>query len=176
MRTRLFGSLVAATFIVASFFCVGNAKAQRSSSFNNDISLDFIDQLINNILSIQYEFKTSSTSSIAIRAAFVTPVSGSSAFGAGGAWRFYINDSRALSGMSVGPAAEIFFFKNNDLSKNNMVISIGGDFAYKFFFDQFTVEPMIGGRLGFTGTDVIPGVNTFTTLHVVGAVNLGWAW
>jgi hypothetical protein len=175
MKIRLC-SIVILLAVSGLFFAPERGYAQRASAYNNNISVDVIDQLINNTISVQYEFKSTSTTSIAVRGEYVTAVLGSSAFGVGGEWRFYIADSRALSGLNVGPAADLYFFKNNGLGKKNVVFSVGGDAAYKFFFDQFTVEPFLGARLGFTGSDVIPGVTNFTTVHLIGGIYLGWAW
>jgi hypothetical protein len=176
MKTKFFSGFLTILVLFGVFLIPGSGYSQRASSKNNDIALDVVDGFINNTFSIQYEFKSTSTSSFAVRGQFVTAVLGSSAFGVGGEWRFYILDSRALAGFNVGPAVDLYFFKNNDLAKSNIVFSVGGDAAYKWFFDQFTVEPSLGVRLGFTGSDVIPGVTPFTVAHLIGAVYLGWAW
>jgi hypothetical protein len=176
MKTRFFSVVVSLVVVMAAFFVPKNGYSQRSSSFNNDIGLDFVDQFIQNVITIQYEFKSTSTSSFAVRGHFVTNVGGTTGFGAGATWRFYVADSRALAGWNVGPAADIYSFKNNDLGKTNILIGIGADAAYKWFFGNFTVEPFVGARIGFTGSDVIAGVNNFSGFHPLAGIYLGWSW
>src|SRR5436190_18312889 len=48
--------------------------SQRATSKNNNISVDFIDQFIKNTISVQYEWKASSSQSWAVRGEYVTPV------------------------------------------------------------------------------------------------------
>ncbi|MFI5264386.1 MAG: hypothetical protein ACHQM6_07720 [Candidatus Kapaibacterium sp.] len=174
----LFLTLIFAGFLISP----ESAFSQRASSKNNDIAVDFIDYLVNNTFSGQYEFKSTSTSSFFVRAEYVTKNTGdasgiTSAFGVGVGWRFYILDSRALSGFSIAPAVDLFFFKNSTLSRNNIVFSLGADAAYKFFFDQFTVEPTLGIRNGFVPSNAPPpGENTFSGIYPVVAIYLGYAW
>jgi hypothetical protein len=181
MKTRSLA--VVLLFLISSvlIFAPRSGYSQRASGNNNDIALDFVDFLVNNTFAIQYEFKSTSTTSFLIRGEYVTKGEGSagttSAFGVGGAWRFYILDSRALSGFSIAPAIDLFFFKNTLLSRNNVVFSLGADGAYKFFFGNFTVEPTVGLREGIVpGSNQPPGENTFTGIYPVVSLYLGWAW
>ena len=182
MKTRYFTVLLVLLIISGIFFGTKNSYAQRSTAKNNDIAVDFVNFLVNNTFTLQYEFKATSTTSFLIRGEYITKNTGTatgvtSALGVGGAWRFYILDSRALAGFSVAPAIDLFFFKNTNLSRNNIVFSVGADAAYKFFFDQFTVEPTFGLREGIVpGTNPPPGENTFTGIYPIVSVYLGWAW
>ncbi len=181
MKTRL--TVLLAVLIISGIFSAPKiGYAQRTTSKNNDIAVDFVDFLVNNTFTAQYEFKSTSTSSFLIKALYVTKNTGTatgtlSAFGVGGAWRFYILDSRALAGFSVDGALDFFFFKNTTLSRNNIAFAIGPDAAYKFFFDQFTVEPTLGVRVGIIPeNNPPPGENTFSGLYPVASIYLGWAW
>lgn len=150
------------------------ASAQaRPSSKGSVISLDVLELALQGPLSIQYEWKTSPVNSWALRGYFWPTRGDYSAFGVGGAYRFYIADSRALTGLSVAPAADVFFFNSSLLSKTATIFEIGGDLAYKWIFDQFSVEPMFGIRIGFGGAESVTYATGF--LPVL-AVNLGYAW
>ncbi len=181
MKTRL-TVLLTVLMITGIFLPLKNSYAQRATSKNNDIAVDFVDFLINNTFTAQYEFKSTSTSSFLIKAEYVTKNTGTatgtlSAFGVGGAWRFYILDSRALEGFSIAGALDLFFFKNTTLSRNNVAFAPGADGAYKFFFDQFTVEPTLGVRVGIIpDNNPPPGENTFSGIYPVASIYFGWAW
>jgi len=181
MKTGRFASFSFILLFSVLLVMPRSGYSQRASSRNNGIAVDFVDFLVFNTFSGQYEVKLTPTSSLLLRAEYViksatTSGTGSTtAFGFGGAYRFYIIDSRALSGFNVAPAADVFFFKN--LIRNNILFSIGGDGAYKFFFDQFTVEPTIGVRFGITPGGQLPeGESSFTGIYPVVAVYLGYAW
>ena len=167
--------LASALVIVAVLFgIVGNSRGQaRVSSKNNVISLDPIGLAYSGYALFQYEFKTGPTNSWALRA-ILWPARDaySTAFGLGAAYRIYIADSRALTGLSVAPAADVVFFRAVDAGVAGATIfDIGGDLAYKWIFDQFSVEPMFGLRIGF-GSQV-----TYATgFQPVLALNLGYAW
>jgi len=182
MKIPHVASLFLALIVTGFLITPNRAYSQRASAKNNDIAIDFIYYLVNNTFSAQYEFKSTSTSSFLVKAEYVTKNNGAeagttSAFGVGLGWRFYILDSRALSGFSITPAVDLYFFKNATLSRNNIVFSLGADGAYKFFFDQFTVEPTLGIRNGFVPSNTPPpGENTFSGIYPVVAIYLGYAW
>ncbi|MEP7233868.1 MAG: hypothetical protein ABI778_01110 [Ignavibacteriota bacterium] len=182
MKTRYLASLLVVGLVLGSIVIPKSAYSQRASANNNDIAIDFINFLVNNTFTAQYEFKSTPTSSFLLRAQYVSISNNAesgvtSAFGAGLGWRFYILDNRALSGLSIAPVVDLFFFKNNTLGKSNVVFSLGADAAYKFFFGQFTIEPTLGARNGFVpSNDIAPGENTFSGIYPVVAIYLGYAW
>src|SRR5438046_1837345 len=142
--------------------------SQRASAKNNDIAGDFVGYLMpENTFTVQYEWKAASTQSWVVRAEFLIPGKNTTAFGVGAGMRFYVLDSRALSGFSVGPVGDVLFFKNNDLGKSIVAFAIGGDIAHKWFFDQFTVEPSFGLRFGITGKEVWTSINKYSSVYPV---------
>ncbi len=182
MKTRLFASLLVILLYSVLLVLPKAGYSQRASSKNNDIAIDFVDYLVWNTFSGQLELKLNPTSSLLLKAEYVLKSTTSSstngnttAIGFGAAYRFYILDSRALSAFSVAPAVDVFFFKN--LIRNNILFSLGADGAYKFFFDQFTVEPTVGVRFGITPGGQLPeGESSFTGIYPVVAIYLGYAW
>ncbi len=160
-----------------------SAHAQaRPSSKQNVISIDLLGLAVRQPLNIQYEFKTSPVNSWALRAHYWpgrVSVDNWSSFGIGAAYRIFIADSRALTGLSVAPAADLYFFSstaNGDAvgGHTSTIAWIGGDIAYKWIFDQFAVEPMLGLRIGYTPSVNAPGYATgFVSIL---AVNVGYAW
>jgi hypothetical protein len=182
MKTRRTVSFFVLFLVLGLLSLPKSGYSQRASSRTNDIAIDFVDYLVWNTFSGQLEIKLNPTSSLLLRAEYVIKSTTTSAtngnttaFGFGAGWRFYILDSRALSGFSAAPVADIFFFKN--LIRNNVLISVGGDAAYKFFFDQFTIEPTLGLRFGITPGGQLPeGESSFTGIYPVVNLYLGWAW
>jgi hypothetical protein len=134
----------------------------RPSPYTNDISVGLISLLEPlGYVSLQYEWKAAITNSWVVRAYLPKADEGYSGFGVGGAYKFFIADSRALTGLSVAPAAEIFFLSNSGTSRSATPILIGGDVAYKWIFGQFSVEPIAYVRIGIlsgTGPAAYSGV------------------
>ena len=58
-------------------------------------------------------------------------------------------DSRALTGLSAAPAADIWFFRQPQLGYSEIAFDIGGDVEYKWIFDDVAIEPLFGFRIGF---------------------------
>lgn len=151
------------------------ARAQaRPSPAQNDIAGDPLDLLLGGSLNVQYEFKTSPVNSWALRGHFWSR-GDFSGFGLGAAYRFYIADSRALTGLSVAPAADLFFFSNDLGYASTTDILIGGDLAYKWIFDQFSVEPILTLRIGIEAGNA-PTLSYATGLVAGLGVYLGYAW
>jgi hypothetical protein len=145
----------------------------RPSSKGSVISLNLLALALQGPLDVQYEWRTAPTNSWALRGYFWPSRDQFSAFGLGGAYRFYIADSRALTGLSVAPAADIYFFSSSVLDKTATVFELGGDLAYKWIFDSFAVEPLFGIRIGFGGSETATYATGFVPFL---AVNLGYAW
>ena len=120
----------------------------RPSPYTNDIAAGLLEFFQGaGFFYVQYEWKSAQVNSWVIRAFLPKQASGYSGFGVGGAYKFFIADSRALTGLSVAPAAEIFFLSNSGLGRSATPISIGGDIAYKWIFGQFSVEPIASIRI-----------------------------
>ncbi|MEO6940637.1 MAG: hypothetical protein ABI444_10935 [Candidatus Kapaibacterium sp.] len=166
MKTRIANILSVA---LVSAICLGGLSQAsfgqaRPSSKTSDISIGPLSLLVQGVISVQYEWKASQTSSWALRGEFV-PTSGNfHAFGVGAAYRFYVADSRAITGLSVAPALDLFFFGSSSLQQNYTILSIGGDIAYKWIFDQFSVEPLVGVRIGVTGGQSVSAFSGFYPL------------
>jgi hypothetical protein len=124
-----------------------------------------------NFLSVVYEWKASSTNSYFLRAR-LSNISYYTGLGIGGGYRWYIADSRALTGLSVAPVAEMVFYSSSELNKSSFVFGIGGEIAYKWIFDQFAVEPGFGVTIGFGGDNVA----YYTKTRPYALVNVGYAF
>jgi hypothetical protein len=171
-------------FVFLALFAVSfsasktNAQA-RPSPATQVISINFIPALIDFPMSIQYEFKADPTDSWLLRLNYWPGLSSQwTGFGFGAAYRFYIADSRALTGLAVAPAADLYLFKQSQLSggsgtRSAIAVAIGGDLTYKWIFDEFAVEPIVGVRYGIGGTSVPPDV---ATIFPIIGVSVGYAW
>src|SRR5205809_7358627 len=92
-----------------------SARSQaRPSPKTQVFSVDPVGLILDDPLILQYEYKTGPVNSWAFRALWwpygVDISYDWTAFGVGAAYRFYVADSRALTGLSIAPAAELFFF------------------------------------------------------------------
>ncbi|HZK76404.1 MAG TPA: hypothetical protein VFD13_05790, partial [Candidatus Kapabacteria bacterium] len=61
----------------------------------------------------------------------------------------------------------------NTSQRTAICFDIGGDIAYKWIFDQFAVEPILGLRIGF-GPNVAP-TRAIGTEPLIG-LSGGYAW
>jgi|GEM_PF-2551493 len=167
----LFGTLLCRTARV-------HAQA-RPSPHTNVLSVDVLPLAYDYPLTLQYEFKSDPVSSWVFRLHFwpsPDPSGDWSGYGIGAAYRIYIADSRALTGLSVAPAADVFFFHETLFGTSQRTAigaDIGGDLAYKWIFDQFAVEPLLGLRIGLE-PNVAPGRGS----GLEGLIGLfaGYAW
>ncbi|HEY3875085.1 MAG TPA: hypothetical protein VGM92_06385 [Candidatus Kapabacteria bacterium] len=176
--TKILVLIAALSFTVSTSSLHAQA---RPSPATQVLSVDVVPLLTGSTLSLQYEFKSDPTSSWLIRANFwPSPAPEWNGFGIGAAYRFYIADSRALTGLSAAPAVDLLFFSQS--SENETVqshfgtqigVAIGGDLAYKWIFSQFAVEPVLGLRVGL-GASQVPG--GFQTIYALIGCSLGYAW
>lgn len=145
--------------VIGAIFAVSDAahSQARPSSKTQVFSVDPVGLILDDPLILQYEYKTGPVNSWAFRALwwpYGTDISYDwTAYGVGAAYRFYVADSRALTGLSIAPAAELLFFHGSfaggaSSSKSGIAVWIGGDVGYKWIFDDFSVEPMLGLRIG----------------------------
>ncbi len=178
-------SLISKAFVVIAILgvavlisnrCYGQA---RPSPATQVISIDPLTLAQNFPLTFQYEYKTGPIYSWALRLHYWPSPSSDgtwSGFGVGGAYRIYIADSRALTGLSVAPAADLFFFRqtlNGVSQRSAIVFDLGGDLEYKWIFDQFSVEPSVGFRIGF-GPTLSPSRSTGASAFI--GLSGGYAW
>jgi hypothetical protein len=175
MKTGLLKILCIIGIGILSLTSASESYAQaRASAKTNVLSIDALGLVQNQGLVVAYEWKSATTNSWMLRARFAPKYQNFQSFGFGAAYRFYIADSRALTGLSVAPAAEIIFVSAPVLGYSDQFLLVGGDAAYKWIFDQFSVEPQLGLRIGVeigkTGPSYWSG---FQPLFGVG---LGYAW
>jgi hypothetical protein len=169
---KSFGTLFFVIMLCGIMVTQSYAQA-RPSSKENVISIDPLDLLLNGPLSLQYEMKAGPVNSWVARLHIWPKLTNTwSAFGVGGAYRWYIADSRALTGLAVDPAADIYF-SSDAYGHNAVVLAIGGDISYKWIFDQFALEPMFGFRIGFSPSSTV-GIGTGGRASL--NLNLGYAW
>ncbi len=176
-RSRAFLLVLTVTLIGTLFAQRASAQA-RPNPPTQVVSVDFLPLAYDYPLTIQYELKADPVTSWLFRAHWwpsPSPDPSWSGFGVGAAFRFYIADSRALTGLSVAPAADLFFMNQTEFGTTRSAIcfNIGGDIAYKWIFDQFAVEPILGIRVGFGPGDA-PS-RAATTEPLIG-LSGGYAW
>lgn len=176
-----FAKCLAWIALITVTFTAGKTYAQaRPSPATSAISVDFVPLIYTFPLTFQYEMKSDPVSSWILRLHYWPGLTGQyTGYGVGAAYRFYVADSRALTGLAVAPAADLFFFRQAQLtggtgsSRSAIGFDIGGDLSYKWIFDQFLVEPIFGLRFGIGGSNT---PTTFTTIQPLIGVNLGYAW
>lgn len=167
--------------LAGGLLCSANrASAQaRPSPATQVVSVDFLPLAYSYPLTFQYEFKADPVTSWMFRLHYWPSPSSDgtwSGYGLGAAYRFFIADSRALTGLSVAPAADLFFFHQTlfgSSQRTAICFDIGGDIAYKWIFDQFAVEPLLGLRIGF-GPNLAPS-RAIGTEPLIG-LSGGYAW
>lgn len=153
MRNKLFTTVAFACIALSVAFTSNTYSQARTSTKTQVISLEALGLFqAGDILSVQYEWKTAPTNSVYIRARF-SSIDLYTGFGVGGGYRFFIADSRALTGLSVAPVAEVWFYSSSELNSSTFKMGIGGEVAYKWIFDQFSVEPGVGVMIGFLGDE-----------------------
>ncbi len=173
-----FVKIFALIALFAISFSASKTYAQaRPSPATQVVSVDFVPLLYTFPITFQYEFKVDPVTSWAFRLHFWPGLTADySGFGFGAAYKIYIADSRALTGLAVAPAADLFFFHQpqqlgGNGTRSGIGFDIGGDLSYKWIFDQFAVEPIFGLRFGI-GSDVA----AFTTIQPIIGCALGYAW
>ena len=158
----------------------------RPSSKTNVAAVDPLGLAVQEPFNIQYEMKAGPVNSWVFRGHWWGGLTGGTGSGGtgtwggpglGGAYRFFVADSRALTGLSVAPAADLFFFNQSLVSGNGgtaIVLWIGGDIAYKWIFDQFSIEPLVGLRIGYTPAANAPSKPTGGIATI--GLYAGYAW
>ncbi len=181
MKFGLAHCFVLLVLLAVSFSASRSYAQARPSPATQVVSVDFVPLAIGYPISFQYEYKADPVSSWLFRLNFwPSPEANWTGYGFGAAYRFYIADSRALTGLSVAPVGELFLFSQSSSAiaggsgaRSAIAVAIGGDLAYKWIFDQFAVEPIVGLRYGFGGSQTPP--NAATIYPLIGC-SLGYAW
>jgi hypothetical protein len=179
MKFGLAHCFVLLVLLAVSFSASRSYAQARPSPATQVLSVDFVPLAIGYPLSFQYEYKADPVTSWLLRLHYWPGLAASwSGFGFGAAYRFYIADSRALTALSVAPAADLFLFHQSELENNSgtrsaIAVAIGGDLAYKWIFDQFAVEPIVGLRYGIGPSQTPAAV---ATIYPIIGCSLGSAW
>ncbi len=179
MKFRFAKYLALIVLLSMPFYSSKTYGQARPSPASQVLSLDFVPLIISGTLAFQYEYKVDPVTSWLLRLHFwPSPATDYTGYGFGAAYRIYIADSRALTGLAVAPAADVFLFSGNSnntasAGKSGEGVDIGGDLSYKWIFDQFAVEPIFGLRFGI-GSNYAP--SAFTTIQPLIGCSLGYAW
>ncbi len=162
------------SFVVCFVLLVGSTSfaQERASAKTQVISGDFVGLFLDGgEFHVQYEWKSGSLNSWFVRA-LLGGYQSYTGLGLGGGYRFFIADSRALTGLALAPVAHAYFFKSGDLGRSQLFFSIGGELSYKWLFDNFSVEPLLGAGLAFGGEDI----SYLTKVRPYLGIYLGYAW
>jgi hypothetical protein len=174
-------SLVLLIAAIAISIVPDKLSAQRSS-YNEAITVEPLNFLINGIINAKYEQKLSPTNSFTVGGllAYSHPSGGTwLGIGVGGSYRWYVDlfktRQKPIQGFSVGPRASILYLsfdneQNASPLKNGTIFRIGGEANYKWIWDAFVLEA--GILLEFpvlNGSDFEPGAFGLNA-------SIGYAW
>jgi len=143
-------------FIIISFIQVGNLNAQHEKSQNVTVNPA---GLLLGLLSVEYEKATSPKNSFAIRGNFFSRDIGgwdTTAFGAGGSYRFFPK-KKAPAGFYFGPAADFIFVstKYSGDSATGIFFSIGGEAGFKWILKGgFVIDVGANASLAFGKVEI----------------------
>ena len=172
--SSILAAVLLAVFAISS--SVSDASAQaRPSPHGSILSVEPLgllgigDQFKH--LQLQYEWRTTQENSWALRAILVPSSFNYNGFGVGASYRFYIANSRALTGLNVSPGIDVYLISAGDESYTSF--AVGGDVAYKWIFDNIGVEPYFRLRQLFAGNE---GISAFAGTFWGFGVYLGYAW
>ncbi len=177
MKSGVITFFALTAMFVLSFSASKSYAQARPSPATQVVSVDFVPLVYTFPVTFQYEFKTDPVTSWMLRLHYWPGLTADyTGFGFGAAYRLYIADSRALTGLAIAPAADIFFFRQPQQlggtgSRSGIGFDLGGDLSYKWIFDQFAVEQILWLRFGI-GSDV----GAFTTIQPIIGAGLGYAW
>lgn len=166
------------SFVVSTILCLvvlshsTESYAQaRASAKQQAISANVLGLFLDGKeLHAQYEWKSTPVNSWFIRGLFGSFVD-YDGLGVGAGYRFFIADSRALTGLAIAPVVHAYFWRHQYLD-SEIFFSVGGEASYKWIFDDFLVEPMFGLGIGFGGDYISYLSSTRWYLGIM----LGYAW
>lgn len=165
-------------FLLSIVFISLLSSSSLFARYNNAISINPFDFIFDKSINFTYEQKTSANNSFTILASLLSQHKYWQGFGVGASYRWYFdfaNQRKApIQNFSIGPFMMLRFVswhgpKKDDYHSGSYFL-FGGEFAHKWVFDGFLVEPIL--RLGF-------GVNDVKGYSYPGwglGVNLGYAW
>jgi hypothetical protein len=142
--------------MIISFIQVGNLNAQHEKSQNVTVNPA---GLLLGLLSVEYEKATSPKNSFAIRGNFFSRDIGgwdTTAFGAGGSYRFFPK-KKAPAGFYFGPAADFIFVstKYSGDSATGIFFSIGGEAGFKWILKGgFVIDVGANASLAFGKVEI----------------------
>ncbi|MFH1051567.1 MAG: hypothetical protein V1779_11655 [bacterium] len=158
----------------------------QKASYNEAITVDPLNFLLNSIVNAKYEKKLSPTNSYTIGALLIyRTTSGQSSgtwmgYGLSGSYRWYYDlfktRQKAIQGFSFGPRASLSYYgfsgDHNVSDDNATVITIGGEAMYKWVWDSFVLETGILLDFPLYGHKDLPW--TYGTFGLNAAI--GYAW
>lgn len=171
-------SLLLSTFALL-LLCSGVTLSQN---YRNALTLNPFGLFIGT-LNAQYENALSGENSFTVRASAIMRTISShdvSAFGLGGSYRWYLPPNRAITGIWVGPSADLLFLKwkysRGDVSST--FFNIGGEIGYKWIFEQYVVEPYLSLGLSLGKVESEDGKSLAYGNGIIYSVglSLGYSW
>jgi hypothetical protein len=180
MKNKINVILILSVFAIT--LITNNVLAQKSS-YNEAITIEPLNFLLNDIVNVKYEQKLSPTNSYTVGALLVFASDSKEGtwfgFGVNGSYRWYIDlfktRQKTIQGFSVGPKLSILYLafeneQNRSDQKSGTIFRIGGEATYKWIWDQFVLET--GIVLDFpvlNGSDFVPGAFGLNA-------SIGYAW
>ncbi len=161
-----------------------SVNVSHSQNYRTAISINGLG-ILQDFATVQYENAISGEYSFTGRIDFLSrKISGdqATAFGFGGSYRWYLPPNRAISGLWIAPAVDIIFLKwsHANESISQMFFFIEGEVGYKWFFDQWVVEPTfyLGFGIGKADYKGRPNVTLGYGNGIIYGVglSLGYAW
>lgn len=171
MKNRILVSMLVALFVLT--FAANTASAR----YSHNISGDLLNYLEVDRFDVTYEHQLSAMNSFTIIGSWYDYSSYFDIFGLGASYRWYPklfeDGKKSLEGFSVGPMITMVYWKYSYLSRDDTYITfnIGGEAAYKWVFNGFSVEPKITLLIQINKPD-----NFSTWKGVSLGCNLGYAW
>lgn len=157
--------------VIFTFSLFGDAYAQKAKAgrYEYSIAVDPIDLLNRDALNVTFEFQTDKINSVTFFGTFYNLNTNviNNAFALGASYRWYPNfipdGKKCIEGFAIGP------FLNGIFYDGGSVFGLGPEFAYKWVFGGFVIEPTM--RIY-----ILMGKER-TAFHSWGiGVNIGYAW
>jgi hypothetical protein len=174
--------IVALLFAVCAIISLPNITLAQKSSYNEALTIDPLNFLMNHVVNAKYEQKLSPKNSFTVGGliAYSNPSGGTwLGIGVNGSYRWYIDlfktRQKTIQGFSVGPRASILYLsfdneQNASDLKNGTIFGIGGEAMYKWIWDSFVLETGIVLEFPIlNGSDFEPGAFGLNA-------SIGYAW
>ena len=177
MNNKFIALLLAFSFVAAT---INTSAAMYTTSKSKVVSIDPFDLINAGRINATYERKISAKNSFCINGSFWSFDEFRTAFGIGGAYRWYFDlfeeGKSSMNGLSVAPRLDLYYWSeswNNHLLKDESypTLALGAEVNYKWVFsDKWVIEPTI--KLVFP---VLKKSGHRYTNHGFG-INLGYAF